>query len=166
MSKLEVHKDKAGEFRSRFRASNGEVMFDSEGYSAKASALKSCEFSLKRDLRASASYAIHRILAMIFCRNTSAGVLKPRHLRGVEFNLSQIAFRSRSVMERGSTSRGSHLRARPLVFSTVPFCQGDCGAQYPRRSFNNPPMGSAFLARAAGVIQSAQARGHRQVARR
>ena len=38
MYKFEVYKDKAGEFRFRFRASNGEVMFASEGYKAKASA--------------------------------------------------------------------------------------------------------------------------------
>lgn len=47
MYKFEVYKDKGGEFRFRFRASNGEVMFSSEGYSAKASALKSIE-SIKK----------------------------------------------------------------------------------------------------------------------
>ncbi|OLP45288.1 YegP family protein [Rhizobium oryziradicis] len=39
MYKFEVYKDKAGEFRFRFKASNGEAMFGSEGYKAKASAL-------------------------------------------------------------------------------------------------------------------------------
>lgn len=43
MYKFEVYKDKGGEFRFRFRASNGEVMFGSEGYAAKASALKAIE---------------------------------------------------------------------------------------------------------------------------
>lgn len=43
MYKFEVYKDKAGEFRFRFRASNGEVMFGSEGYKAKASALHAIE---------------------------------------------------------------------------------------------------------------------------
>ncbi len=43
MYKFEVYQDKAGEYRFRFRASNGEIMFSSEGYSAKASALKSIE---------------------------------------------------------------------------------------------------------------------------
>lgn len=47
MYKFEVYKDKAGEYRFRFRAANGEVMFGSEGYSAKASALKSIE-SIKK----------------------------------------------------------------------------------------------------------------------
>ena len=37
--KFEVYKDKAGEFRFRFKASNGETMFASEGYKAKASAM-------------------------------------------------------------------------------------------------------------------------------
>ena len=36
--KFEITKDKAGEFRVKFRASNGEVMFTTEGYKAKASA--------------------------------------------------------------------------------------------------------------------------------
>ena len=36
--KFEIYKDKAGEFRFRFRAPNGEKMFASEGYANKASA--------------------------------------------------------------------------------------------------------------------------------
>jgi len=36
--KFEIYKDKAGEFRFRFKAPNGEIMFGSEGYKAKASA--------------------------------------------------------------------------------------------------------------------------------
>jgi uncharacterized protein YegP (UPF0339 family) len=36
--KFEITKDKAGEFRVRFKAPNGETMFSTEGYSAKASA--------------------------------------------------------------------------------------------------------------------------------
>jgi uncharacterized protein YegP (UPF0339 family) len=36
--KFEIAKDKAGEFRVRFKAPNGEVMFATEGYSSKASA--------------------------------------------------------------------------------------------------------------------------------
>lgn len=43
MYKFEVYKDKAGEFRFRFKASNGETMFGSEGYKAKASALHAIE---------------------------------------------------------------------------------------------------------------------------
>jgi len=37
--KFEIYKDKGGEFRVRFRAGNGEVMFaTTEGYTTKASA--------------------------------------------------------------------------------------------------------------------------------
>ncbi|WP_428030597.1 YegP family protein [Ancylobacter sp.] len=48
MYKFEVYKDKAGEFRFRFRASNGEAMVSSEGYKAKASALGAIE-SIKKN---------------------------------------------------------------------------------------------------------------------
>ncbi|MCK0196821.1 YegP family protein [Ancylobacter sp. 6x-1] len=48
MYKFEVYKDKAGEFRFRFKASNGETMFVSEGYKAKASALGAIE-SIKKN---------------------------------------------------------------------------------------------------------------------
>ncbi|MEG6509136.1 DUF1508 domain-containing protein [Methyloligella sp. 2.7D] len=37
--KFQVYKDRKGEFRFRFKASNGETMFASEGYKAKASAM-------------------------------------------------------------------------------------------------------------------------------
>ncbi|MCS0496202.1 YegP family protein [Ancylobacter mangrovi] len=46
--KFEVYKDKAGEFRFRFKASNGESMFSSEGYKAKASAMGAIE-SIKKN---------------------------------------------------------------------------------------------------------------------
>lgn len=36
--KFEIYKDKAGEFRFRIKATNGNVLASSEGYSAKASA--------------------------------------------------------------------------------------------------------------------------------
>jgi uncharacterized protein YegP (UPF0339 family) len=48
MYKFEVYKDKAGEFRFRFKAPNGESMFGSEGYKAKASALSAIE-SIKKN---------------------------------------------------------------------------------------------------------------------
>lgn len=41
--KFEIYKDKAGEFRFRFKASNGENMFGSEGYKEKRSALSAIE---------------------------------------------------------------------------------------------------------------------------
>jgi hypothetical protein len=46
--KFEVYKDKAGEFRFRFKAPNGESMFSSEGYAQKASAMSAIE-SIKKN---------------------------------------------------------------------------------------------------------------------
>ncbi|TCJ38830.1 DUF1508 domain-containing protein [Parafrankia sp. BMG5.11] len=40
--KFEVHKDKKGEFRVRFKY-NSEVMFSSEGYTSKSSAMSAIE---------------------------------------------------------------------------------------------------------------------------
>lgn len=42
-AKFEVYKDKAGEFRFRLKAGNGEIIATSEGYTAKASCLKGIE---------------------------------------------------------------------------------------------------------------------------
>lgn len=36
--KFEIFKDKAGEFRVRFRAANGNIMFSTEGYASKSGA--------------------------------------------------------------------------------------------------------------------------------
>jgi uncharacterized protein len=44
---FEIYKDKAGEFRFRFRASNGEKMFASEGYTNKASAKSTMKSIIK-----------------------------------------------------------------------------------------------------------------------
>lgn len=43
MHRFEIYKDKKGESRFRFRAGNGEIMFSSEGYKSKASAVKAIE---------------------------------------------------------------------------------------------------------------------------
>jgi uncharacterized protein YegP (UPF0339 family) len=51
MPKFEVYKDKKGETRFRYRANNGEVMFSSEGYSVKASAMKAIA-SIKKNAAA------------------------------------------------------------------------------------------------------------------
>lgn len=45
--KFEVYKDKAGEFRVRFKY-NSEVMFSTEGYASKASATSAIE-SIKKN---------------------------------------------------------------------------------------------------------------------
>ena len=67
------------------------------------------------------------IASIIFSLNTSAGVFHPRHLRGVLLSWSQICLMSPSVIALMSRLRGSQRRARRLVFSTVPFCEGDDG---------------------------------------
>lgn len=41
--KFEIYKDKAGEFRFRIRATNGNILASSEGYKAKASAINAIE---------------------------------------------------------------------------------------------------------------------------
>ena len=45
--KFEVHKDKKGEFRVRFKY-NSEIMFATEGYSSKSSAMNAIE-SMKKN---------------------------------------------------------------------------------------------------------------------
>lgn len=46
--RMEVYKDKAGEFRARFRAANGNIMFSTEGYSSKTAAMAAVE-SIRRN---------------------------------------------------------------------------------------------------------------------
>ena len=46
--KFEVYKDKAGEFRFRLKAANGQNIFSSEGYRAKASCMNGIE-SVKKN---------------------------------------------------------------------------------------------------------------------
>ena len=50
--KFEIYKDKAGEFRFRFRASNGEKVFASEGYKSKASAKSTIKSIVKHVAKA------------------------------------------------------------------------------------------------------------------
>ena len=47
--KFEVYKDKKGEYRFRFRAPNGQLMFSGEGYKQKASATNAIE-SIKKNV--------------------------------------------------------------------------------------------------------------------
>jgi uncharacterized protein YegP (UPF0339 family) len=41
--KFEVYKDRAGKFRFRLKASNGQIVASGEGYESKAAAKKGCE---------------------------------------------------------------------------------------------------------------------------
>ena len=47
--KFEVYKDKRGEYRFRFKAPNGEIMFSGEGYKQKQSAKGAIE-SIKKNV--------------------------------------------------------------------------------------------------------------------
>jgi uncharacterized protein YegP (UPF0339 family) len=49
--KFEITKDKAGEFRVRFKAQNGNIMFSTEGYSSKSGAKDAIE-SIKKNVGA------------------------------------------------------------------------------------------------------------------
>ncbi len=48
---FEIYRDKAGEFRFRIKATNGNVLASSEGYKAKASAVNAID-RIKADARA------------------------------------------------------------------------------------------------------------------
>lgn len=50
--KFEVYKDKAGEFRFRLKAKNGQIIATSEGYKAKASCLNGIESVRKNSVDA------------------------------------------------------------------------------------------------------------------
>ncbi|HRN35686.1 MAG TPA: YegP family protein [Flavobacteriales bacterium] len=63
MATFELYKDKAGEFRFRLKAGNGEVILASEGYRAKDSALNGVE-SVKKNAADDARYE---------CKTTAAG---------------------------------------------------------------------------------------------
>jgi uncharacterized protein YegP (UPF0339 family) len=53
--KFELFKDKAGEFRFRLKAGNGEIILASEGYKQKASAVNGIE-SVKKNASSDANY--------------------------------------------------------------------------------------------------------------
>ena len=53
--KFEVYKDKAGEFRFRLKASNGQIILASEGYKQKASAMNGIN-SVKKNAPSDSNY--------------------------------------------------------------------------------------------------------------
>ncbi|HMN06136.1 MAG TPA: YegP family protein [Flavobacteriales bacterium] len=63
MATFELYTDKAGEYRFRLKAGNGEIILASEGYKAKASALNGIE-SVKKNAADDANYE---------CKTTAAG---------------------------------------------------------------------------------------------
>ena len=52
-AKFEIYKDKAGEFRFRLKAKNGEIILQSEGYTSKQSCQKATESVKKNGVDAS-----------------------------------------------------------------------------------------------------------------
>ena len=60
--------------------------------------------------------------------NASAGVLHPSVLRGLVFSACATASMSSADQRDRSVPLGKYWRSRPLVFSLVPRCQGDCGS--------------------------------------
>jgi hypothetical protein len=79
---------------------------------------------------------------------TSAGVLHPRHLRGVELRRWQIDLKYRFVSFVGWVERGRCVRNRLLVFSAVPFCHGDWGS----RNQRSAPVPSLSCCQAANSV--------------
>lgn len=87
MSKFELYKDKKGETRFRFRARNGEVMFSSEGYKAKASAVKAIE-SLRKNV---ASAAIEEVEAAAKKTPAKKAAAKPAAMKAAPKNAAAKA---------------------------------------------------------------------------
>ena len=88
-----------------------------------------CVRYLKRDSHDLRGSGRRSVSSIISSRKTSAGVLHPRPFRGVSLSWSQSCVNSSSVMAATSRCLGSRRRSRRLVFSTVPFCQGEEGSQ-------------------------------------
>jgi len=59
MTKFEVYKDKAGEYRFRLKAGNGQVIATSEGYKSKTSCMNGIE-SVKKNAPTAAIVEIEK----------------------------------------------------------------------------------------------------------
>ena len=70
--KFEVYTDKAGEFRFRLKAANGQIIATSEGYKAKASCLNGIE-SVKKNAPDAPVYKNHRTYITEFRARGSPG---------------------------------------------------------------------------------------------
>lgn len=68
---FEIYKDKAGEFRFRLKASNGQTILASEGYKSKASCLNGVE-SVKKNAPADGRYERKQTQAGKFMFNLKA----------------------------------------------------------------------------------------------
>ncbi len=70
-AKFEIYKDKAGEFRFRLKAGNGENILASEGYKAKASCLNGIE-SVKKNSKDKARFDVGKTKAGKFRFNVNS----------------------------------------------------------------------------------------------
>ncbi len=70
-AKFEIYKDKAGEFRFRLKAGNGENILASEGYKAKASCIKGIE-SVKKNAKDAGRFDVGATKAGKFRFNVKA----------------------------------------------------------------------------------------------
>jgi len=59
----------------------------------------------------------------------SAGVMNPRVWRGLPLSSAATASRYSALWTERSVLLGKYWRSRPLVFSLLPRCQGECGSQ-------------------------------------
>ncbi len=96
--KFEVFKDKAGEFRFRLKARNGETVLASEGYKSKASALNGIE-SVKKNAGDAARFESH---------TTSAGNFRFR----LKAKNSQVIGTSESYKTAAARANGIKAVAR------------------------------------------------------
>ena len=90
--KFEIYTDKAGEFRFRLKASNGQVVLSSEGYKSKVKAGLVSTASLARiaeDIDLGRFTGNNRQIGLLMIRNEDLGVL-----------VSPRLFRRRDVLER------------------------------------------------------------------
>ncbi|MEM7277444.1 MAG: YegP family protein [Pseudomonadota bacterium] len=70
-AKFEIYKDKAGEFRFRLKAGNGENILASEGYKAKASCVNGIE-SVKKNSKDKARFDVGKTKAGKFRFNVKS----------------------------------------------------------------------------------------------
>ena len=92
IGKFEVYKDKAGEFRFRLKASNGETILSSEGYKAKASCMNGID-SVKKNALDDSRYE---------SKETTAG----NYMFNLKAANSQIIGTSQSYKSAASRDKG------------------------------------------------------------
>jgi uncharacterized protein YegP (UPF0339 family) len=97
--KFEIYKDKAGEYRFRLKASNGQNIFGSEGYSKKASCMNGVE-SVKKNSQSPERFE---------CNQTPSGkwTFKLKATNGQVIGTSQT-YASESSCRNGMKSVANH----------------------------------------------------------